>query len=217
MKLTATTLLGLFLASQSVAGAKNLRQSSRNLQKWHSNDYYWTLSALELYFGGECDIEGTTASCSIPGFSATLTGAATSQVVGALPEAQELKVCQLQSGGNTQCTTYEYGGSMNANQIIFAAMPSLDKFATLSYREALYDMLITYDSQCDLTANSKKTVTSCSMPGSQATLIGTGTGPSVESLQICSLGAGSTDCKTYSFNSRTDTRTILAEAFPRLS
>jgi hypothetical protein len=200
----AAAFLTIFILC-SGADAQRLRQTSRILEKFHKNYYYWTLAAIALYFQGNCDIGDYSASCSMPGYTADLIGE------GNEPTAYSLKVCELQSGGDAKCKTYLYNGRFNANQIMFDAFPSLSKFDTLNYRLALYKLYQLYGGPyCDLTTNNRKTITQCSKSNSQSVLTGVGSDPTLVSLQNCD----NNNCKNYNFDTRTNTRAILDEAFP---
>lgn len=209
-----TAIISFFFFTGANAAGLRERPDSRNLQqgqgKFHSNDYYWTLAAMVLEFDGSCDLYDSYAYCYKQGLTAELHGDGRLQGI----TAKYLQVCNAFHG----CTTYTFGESLNTNQIIKAAFPSLDKFDTLDYREGLYALFLFYGSRCNLTRyGSAATVTKCSIGGSNSILTGIGSGPTLKSLKRCSiLGRGSTNCSTYNFDSRTDTRSILKDAFPEI-
>lgn len=165
-----------------------------------------------VYFQGQCQASDSLAQCSIPGYTAELTNMGNNYP----PKAETLTVCTT-GAGSKSCNSYNFNGAMNPNKIIKDALSDMSKWDTLAYREVLYDMLLFYGGSCDVTTNSRSMVTSCSMPGSYATLHGD-TSPSPALLHKCTLmTGGNTNCQDYSFDQRSPTRAILSEAFPTLN
>lgn len=219
------SIIFLFLAlshvvSEAASGSlRNMDQTGtrRNLvlqAEWHTSAYYWTLSAMILYFKGSCAINRTFVTCQRPGMTAKLVG----QGSNSDPTAISLSTTVLQGGGNTKKQTWNFNGKMNPNQIMFAAFPNLSKFETLHYREALYDMMLYYTGpMCAMGTKNGDTITTCTIAGSYSILTGTGSGPTLQSVEKCTImGGGNTICETWNFYARTDVRATLAEIFPGL-
>lgn len=214
MRIATFFLIFLGAAQGSnLRSANDIASSQRRLAIHYNNNFYWTLNAMMIYYNGGCKIKTNSAVCSMPGSVSTLTGKGSGKNVS----AQELEVC-TEGAGSKHCSTYYFDGSMTPGQIRIAAYPDQMSGATADYRKALYAMLYYYSGPgCSLSVKGSTFTTTCSMPGSTATLIGTGQGPrnspNPQSLEKCTLGGSSKSCQTVYFN-QGNADTTIAQVFP---
>ena len=201
-------LLGIVPAN---GGGLRKTTSERRLQH-HNNKYYWSLAEMMIYFEGECNIKMITASCSMPGYNATLIGK------GKDPTPVSLEACELTSGGNKTCNKMSYSDT-RAHDVLAEAFPDTNPDTFFDFQLALYDVLLYYKGNCEMTIDDQDTsTTTCSIPGSKSTLIGKGATPVPVSLEKCTLkSGGKKDCTTYSFNTRSSAKSVLQDAFPGMN